>query len=357
MVLGEPDLSNEEKEITKILISIACLYGNDGLPLQKVNEEFRNYCGYDIPYQRFGAGSLRSWILTLPDIYLVHDYQNNEVLIQQSKKSTHIKELILKQKSNSRYRGKRKYNDGNYSQHRESKRQKNSERNNLPEGSFIHNSINNTFINGSDRFAKFNELESMLPLLYNKHQALGDDFFVDIADTKLGYYVSENGTKECGLCAVEQTIADLTQKVKSAIHLAPRVIVMIGFQDLLWGRSVNNMIYDLRQLVTELKKRNTRVTLVTLIPSPKLPRKRIFEMRMEIFNKAILDYACDDDLKCNVIDMYAIFTKEAEYFRRDLDRFVRVARKDPYKVFSDYGRKIFLGSLKSILKEQIEAGH
>lgn len=34
--------------------------------------------------------------------------------------------------------------------------------------------------------------EEMLPILY-KHQAIGDDFFVDLADKKLGCYVSDEG--------------------------------------------------------------------------------------------------------------------------------------------------------------------
>ncbi|KAJ8923797.1 hypothetical protein NQ315_010379 [Exocentrus adspersus] len=354
MVLGNQDLLSEEKEITKILISIICLYGKDGLPLEKVSEEFQSYCGFTIPYEKFGAENLRSWILTLPDIYLLLDSQNNEVLIQQSQKSTHIKELILKQKSHRRYQLKRK-NDNNYF-HRDSKRRRESGLYNLPQGSFIHNSINKTSVNDSNRFNKFEQLECMLPLLY-KHQALGDDFFVDIADTKLGYYIPENGPKECGLCAAGQTILDLTKKVQNAVYLAPRVVVMIGFQDLLCGRNVNNMICDLRQLVIELKRRNTRVTIITLIPSPKLPTLKRLKMRMDIYNRAILDYACDTELKCNVIDMNAIFLNEEENFRKDYDRLSRLAKKDQYKVFSDYGRKIFLSTLKCCLREQIEVGH
>lgn len=94
------------------------------------------------------------------------------------------------------------------------------------------------------------------------------------------------------------------------------------------------MIYDLRQLIIELKKKNTRVTLITLISSPKLPKLKRLLIRMDIFNKAILDYACgnniffhkifsllnpfsDDELKCNVIDMHTIFLNEEENFRRD----------------------------------------
>lgn len=78
------------------------------------------------------------------------------------------------------------------------------------------------------------------------------------------------------------------------------------------------MITDLRQLIMELKKKNTRITLITLIPSPKLPKVRRFEIRMDIFNRAIIDYASDPILKCNIIDMNTIFIKETEKFKKDL---------------------------------------
>ncbi|KAJ8949121.1 hypothetical protein NQ318_012869 [Aromia moschata] len=298
-------ITSEEREITKILISIICLYGNDGLPLNRVNDEFRTYCGFDIPFQKFGA------------------------------------ETYVKQKPNLKPQCKRKNSEGTIC-HKNFKRQKHSQQNKgVPKGSFIHTSINNTSINGCDRFEKFNELTCLF------------------RNPCFHYYISIKllDRKECGLCTVGQTISGLTEKVRNTAYLAPRVVVMIGFQDLQWGRNVNNMIYDLRQLVIELKKRNTRVTLITLIPSPKLPKSDRLQTRMEIFNKAILDYACDNDLKCNVIDMYKIFIKEAEFFRKDFDRFIKVTKKDPYKVFSDYGRKIFLSALKVCLKEQIEAGH
>lgn len=207
VVERDQDLSYEETEITKILISIICLYGNEGLPIDRVNVEFQNYCGYVIPYKKFGAENLRSWILTLPNIYIILDSQNNEVLIQQSPKSTHIKQLIVKQKSNPKYQmRKKKYEVGYFYGNTKKPKKINS----LPQGSFIHTSINNISINESTRFDKFEQLvsyrnfllikryncfllqECMLPLLY-KHQALGDDFFVDIADTKLGYYVSDKG--------------------------------------------------------------------------------------------------------------------------------------------------------------------
>lgn len=85
----------------------------------------------------------------------------------------------------------------------------------------------------------------MLPLFYN-HQALGDDFLLDIADTKFGYYVPPNGPFQCGLCACNQTINELIDNVHNARYLAPKAVVMIGIVDILqvyYIYSKHNMQY------------------------------------------------------------------------------------------------------------------
>ncbi|XP_060515896.1 uncharacterized protein LOC132695581 isoform X2 [Cylas formicarius] len=230
MVFLASQLSAEEEEIRRILISIICLYGSEGLPLEWVDQEFFKSCGFPIPYQKFGAESLKTWLITLPNVYIVKDLDGNEVLVEYSPKSQHIKDMVLKQRNGHRPPINRKNSECNNLRSYKTKRRLNSK--NLPEGSFIHTSINNASTIDMDRYEKFEELESMLPLFY-KHQALGDDFFLDIADMKLGYYVPERGPKTCGLCSSGQTITALTEKVRIAAHLAPRVVVMIGFQDLL----------------------------------------------------------------------------------------------------------------------------
>ncbi|CAG9764240.1 unnamed protein product [Ceutorhynchus assimilis] len=338
LAIGE-QISSEEQYIANILISIICLYGDDGLPLEIVDREFENYCGFPIPWKQFGANSLKSWLITLPRIYVVYDYFNREVLIEQSPKSLHIKNLIKNQKRHQP-QPNMGYNDDQWHV---------NDHQTITSTNFLHLSIENVQ-QDANRYKNYAQLESMLPLFY-RHQALGDDFFVDIADTKMGYYIPENGPKQIGLCVAGQTIAGLTERVKSADHIAPRVVVMIGYQDLINDQSINSMVTDLRQLVVELKKRQTRITLVTLAPSPKLPNVPRFHWRMDIFNRAILDYSNDPILACNVIDMEAIFKREIS--RRGSEKFTRVARNDKYKVFSDYGKKIFLTALKACLREQL----
>lgn len=144
---------DEQETIKKVLISIIILYGDNGLPLERVNHEFINYCGYSIPYKKFGADSLRSWLLTLSDIYLVME-NNREVLFQHSVKSLHIKQLISKQKSRNIPRTR---NDGLFS-YNIGKR--NNKSDSFPKDCFIHSSINNPSINNNDRYDLFTKLVS-----------------------------------------------------------------------------------------------------------------------------------------------------------------------------------------------------
>lgn len=89
------------------------------------------------------------------------------------------------------------------------------------------------------------------------------------------------------------------------------------------GSNVNKMIHDLQELVIELKKKNTRITLITLIPSPKLPRSRKLDMRMDTFNKAVMDYAyckwihyfSHDNVLCIIIPKVHEITKVRTKYR------------------------------------------
>lgn len=146
----------EETQVYRYLLSLICLYSNrGGMPLKKVEYEFYNTCGFHIPYKSYGADSLRSWILTLPDIYLIDDDYGNEVLIQQSKKSSHIKGMIMKQKQRPSHKGyyRKKYNDS-YTHF------KATANTSIPEDSFIHFSSKNDLLNDSDTFGFFNKLVS-----------------------------------------------------------------------------------------------------------------------------------------------------------------------------------------------------
>lgn len=156
MTMGNPELEEEQESLKKILVSIIMLYGDNGLPLEKVDSEFINYCGYAIPFKKFGADSLRSWVITLPDIYLVTENQK-EVLFQQSSKSTHIKQLISKQKTKPMSKRKKEdyycYYDNVNKLHKPDS---------FPKDCFIHGSINNPLINDYERFDLFTKLVSSL---------------------------------------------------------------------------------------------------------------------------------------------------------------------------------------------------
>lgn len=159
--MGNQNKENEQEDIKKILISIIMLYGDNGLPLEKVDTEFINYCGYTIPYKKFGEDTLRSWLLTLSDIYLVTE-NHREVLFQQSSKSLHIKQLISKQKSKtmSKWGTCKLYNSVRL-----------NKSDSFPKEYFIHSSINNPWINEYDRFDLFTKLVRIsIFTLFVKHK-------------------------------------------------------------------------------------------------------------------------------------------------------------------------------------------
>lgn len=141
-------LDEEQENIKKILISIIMVYGESGLPLDKVQQEFIKNCGYRIPYKKFGADTLKSWLITLPDIYLVMD-NHREVLIQQSSKSFHIKQLISKQKSKTISNRRNEYS---YLQ--------NNAKKSLQKDCFIDSSINCQTVNDCARLDLFSKLVS-----------------------------------------------------------------------------------------------------------------------------------------------------------------------------------------------------
>lgn len=169
-------LFNEEAKTVKIILAIINVYGSKGLKLKNLEQEFKNYCGFPLPYKQFGNNNLRSWLLTLPDIYLVNDENDEETLFQHSEKSYHIRQLIYKQKSNqektsqgTRYGNFPNNKRNNFKNYKNGKSlYKQHINNNI---SHIHQSINTVAINETDRFREFNKLVSvffiiMFDLLY-----------------------------------------------------------------------------------------------------------------------------------------------------------------------------------------------
>lgn len=162
-IFGE-QMSHEEDRVARLLISVISIYGNDGLPLDLVDEEFVRYCGFSIPWKEFGARTLKSWIDSLPFIYIVKNDLNDDVLIEQSPKSGHIREGRVQSTRDFVDNGiKRKHVREHDDQEDEGpyKMKKRLEIANLPEGSFLHTSINNVSGTDNDRIEKFQQLVIM----------------------------------------------------------------------------------------------------------------------------------------------------------------------------------------------------
>lgn len=146
-----------------------------------------------------------------------------------------------------------------------------------------------------------------MPLFFD-HQALGDDFFVDLAETKFQYHIPPTGTIltntiesafiiaafvgniECGLCSVGQTVRELTEKVEKTPILAPKVVLMIGMQDILNGRELIDIISDYDYLMCLLLSKEVRVTVLTLIKPLKVYYTRSLSKRIKQLNRRLLHF-------------------------------------------------------------------
>lgn len=147
--------TESEKEITSILTSCILSYGEDGIPLSEIQDEFESLCGFPIPYKKFGCDNLYAFLTTLPNIYVVKDQFNNDIVIEYSPKLNHIKQLISRQKKSY----KRKCQVGENLGFHPYKRSNSIQQKSLPKGVSIHSAINAMKLNDYG-FQEFNKLVS-----------------------------------------------------------------------------------------------------------------------------------------------------------------------------------------------------
>lgn len=99
------------EEIKTIVRSIA-ISGNQTLTARDLARDFKNIEGYELPYQRFGFGSVDKFLASLTDTVRVNGYGPTatiEPVVTQSNK--HIRELVHASKPNNRNKNR---NNSNY---------------------------------------------------------------------------------------------------------------------------------------------------------------------------------------------------------------------------------------------------
>lgn len=80
-------------EDVKFVVQACVNSKKDGIPLEKLDTEFLHFYGAPIPYRYFGFSSLKSYLHSLPDIYM-----EGENVILCSAKSRHITKLVQSEK-------------------------------------------------------------------------------------------------------------------------------------------------------------------------------------------------------------------------------------------------------------------
>lgn len=77
----------------KVVVQACVNSRRSGIPLQKLDAEFTYFYGSPIPYAYFGFSNLKSYLYSLPDIYI-----EGENVIFCSEKSRHITKLVHSEK-------------------------------------------------------------------------------------------------------------------------------------------------------------------------------------------------------------------------------------------------------------------
>lgn len=160
-----------------ILLLQICLSGNGtlGIPLNEINEHFENLFGYQIPYVEYGSSNLRSFLESLPQFYIIEDDDGTVRVIYHNPKEQGNKSCLM---------GK----------HEEFESKANDDwlvTKTVDEEEFAKLVRKRCHFYCGISVDMFFLQKAMLPLFFN-HQALGDDFFVDLAETKFRYYVQSN---------------------------------------------------------------------------------------------------------------------------------------------------------------------
>lgn len=129
--------------------------------------------------------------------------------------------------------------------------------------------------------------------LYKQHQLLGDSQLMRFSKTLLGHkqtteYIGKKCIRRVGFCVSGQTIGELNSLLQKNRHeLQSNVVVMIGTNDLLRGRSYREMRVDFEALLETLLKKCSKVVLLTLPPIPFLGKEHLAQLRW--FNDVIKD--------------------------------------------------------------------
>lgn len=76
-------------EDVKFVVQACVNSKRNGIPLEKLDAEFAHFYGSSIPYANFGFSNLKSYLYSLPDIYI-----EGKNVIFCSEKSRHITKLV-----------------------------------------------------------------------------------------------------------------------------------------------------------------------------------------------------------------------------------------------------------------------
>ncbi|KAH0954274.1 hypothetical protein HN011_004449 [Eciton burchellii] len=369
-------------EETIALIKSCIISKKSGVPIENLNDEFRNLVGEPIPYRRLGFSNLRAFLRTVKNLRITWNEFGEQALMIKDSKISHLNKLIRKPKVDYT-KTKNKY----YKQftHCKSSSDYNDERkrsiqfnNNCNARRMQHfnqrhkSNFNNEYIcrnRNSFQIGKENHHPVVIETndikrenniygpIANGQQLIGDDFFLQLAIRNLYLPIwryRDSLALHCGLCVSGQTISDCTRTLRKIDTISNRVIILLGSVDVYNSATCDEMIDDMTELLQVLRSKfhlsNSAITICTIPPLANVAvcvhRKQ--NLALFCFNNWVRSLADDASRRdpsfenYPIIDLFESFCNKT--YSTNYDWFQTQARrvsdtKHSYVLWNDKGRK------------------
>ncbi|KAK3910121.1 Maternal effect protein oskar [Frankliniella fusca] len=187
--------------------------------------------------------------------------------------------------------------------------------------------------------------------IWREHQLIGDSMMGRLA-SYLGHKVPYNReihSKQLGLITHGQTTGRLIGTLHSANSppLAPKVIVMIGTNDIAHDTPIGKAISNMKRILAFLSKRCKEVVVLTLPPVPAMEAS--FE-NLSKFNTFIKENSVLEHKNIKVVDMAVIFGASTETVKLDLfEKTFKGSNKKDLIHWNQDGMKQVLDALKKVI--------
>lgn len=299
-----------------------------GVPLKKINVEYRMLNGNDIPYRFLNYNCMEDFIRHVPGVQ-IKTVRGEAVLFCNNSISKMVENQRRKKTPrNINYRRRAYSSSSKTSRSDCASDDTRSYSSRSPERSPERQSKISITI---DPWRKLKTIYE--PIAYHQ-QMIGDDFFLQLAIRELRannlWRRNEKAAIRSGLCISGQTIRKCIEELKNVNSISNRIVICLGAVDVYEHHSLEDMMEDLIELLTlchtKFRLSKSAITLCTIPPLANVPLIANFDQISTLYTfnnniRWIIDHKGYDGcpLGQGGIDNYGFIDFFEEFHRYDED--------------------------------------